>query len=301
VILVGGFALMSVLMFGPAGIWLERSAWPQRAPRAAIVLWQAIGVNGALAAIGAGLALAVEPLHRGLLAGMAELVGGATGRRVLPINGLYEACGLTLAAIVVAVLLAGLINTTVRTTAIRRRHRILLDLVSVASERVPGAVLLKDPRATAYCLPGVRPRIVVSDGTLDLLSHRELAAVVDHERGHVHEHHDLALLPFASMIEMLDWMPYVSKAPRAVAGLLEMAADDYASRTHDRHVLASALVSMADSSLVPACAFAAASSNLSTRVRRLIAPRSKSATHAALSIAAAAALVAAPLAAIAIG
>jgi len=295
VITVAVLASFAVVMFGPAGMWLERSSWPRRAPRAAIVLWQAMGINGALAAIGAGLALAAEPLHRGIVSGVANIVGGAADRRSLPINGLYEACGLTLAAIAVAVLMAGMVNTTVRTILTRRRHRILLDLVAVRSQEAPGALLLRDPRATAYCLPGVRPRIVVSDGTLELLDQSELAAVVDHEWGHVHERHDLVMLPFSSLIEMLQWMPYTTRAPRSVAALLEMAADDYATRHHDRRVLASALVSMADTSLVPACAFAAGSKSIAVRVERLVSTQTNSRLSATLAIGAAGMLLAAPL------
>jgi hypothetical protein len=56
-----GLAILAAVMFGPADVWLERASWPHKAPRAAIALWQAIGVAGALAAVGAGLALAVEP------------------------------------------------------------------------------------------------------------------------------------------------------------------------------------------------------------------------------------------------
>ena len=234
-------AVMAAAMFGPAGVWLERAGWTRRCPRAAIALWQAIGINGALASIGAGVALAVAPLHKPLIPGLEELIGVATGNSVQPVNGFDEACGLTLAAIVVAVLSAGLAITTVRTLATRRRHRVLLDLVSVSHQAVPGAVVLRDPRVTAYCIPGVRPRIVVSGGTVDLLDRRQLAAVVDHERGHLHERHDLALLPFSSMVEMLSWMPYVARAPRAIANLLEMAADDYSARCNDRRVLAASI------------------------------------------------------------
>jgi Zn-dependent protease with chaperone function len=263
-------------MFGPAGWWMERSTWTTRAPRAAIALWQAIGLTGALASVGVGLALATAPLHTGMMLGVGELLRGPSAGRPLPINGLEEAVGLTLSANVVAVLVAGVVICAARTIASRRRHRILLDLVSLRSDQAPGAVLLSDSRATAYCLPGRRSRIVISAGALELLDSRELAAVVDHERGHVQERHHLILLPFASMIEMLNWMPYVARAPRAVRALLEMAADDYATRSHPPRVLASALIRMVHPSSVPTCAFGATSGSVTIRVRRLIDPNRKS-------------------------
>jgi Zn-dependent protease with chaperone function len=290
-----GLSVLSVLMFGPTGVWLERASWPHKAPRAAIALWQAIGVTGALAAVGAGVALAVEPLHTGLLSGLGDLLHGSTAGHPLPIKGIYEAIGLTLSANVVAILVAGVVITASRTIASRRRHRILLDLVSTRSDQAPGAVLLSDSRATAYCLPGRRSRIVVSAGALDLLDSRELAAVVEHERGHVQERHHLILLPFASMIEMLNWMPYVSRAPRAVRALLEMAADDYATRFHPPRVLASALIRMVHPSSVPTCAFGASSGSVTNRVKRLIDPHRKSSVVAVTAGVAAVVLVIVPV------
>jgi hypothetical protein len=134
-----GLVAMAAFAFGPAGMWLARATWPERAPRAAIALWQALGVAGALAAVGAGLALAVSTLHRGLVAGTIALLAGATRGRPLAVPGMDEAFGLTLAATVVAVLVVGMVLTALRSFSARRRHRILLDLVARQSELAPGA------------------------------------------------------------------------------------------------------------------------------------------------------------------
>lgn len=40
-----GLALLAVLLIGPVPKLLARAWWPQRAPRAGVVLWQAIGVD----------------------------------------------------------------------------------------------------------------------------------------------------------------------------------------------------------------------------------------------------------------
>jgi Zn-dependent protease with chaperone function len=297
-VIAAALAALTVVLFGPAGVWLDRAHWLNRAPRAAIALWQATGLAGALAAIGTGLAMAVAPLHLNLVPGVLDLVGGALTGHPLHDVGLDQALGLTVATNVTAVLLAGLAVTTVRTMVARRRHRELLDLVSTKSEWAPDAVLLDDPRAAAYCLPGIHPRIVLSAGTLRLLDAGELRAVIAHEHAHAHEHHELALLPFASMVEMLDWTPYVRRAPRAVARLLEMAADDSAARRHQPGVLASALIHMVSSSLTPACTFAAASGAVSLRVRRLVEPDRTSRPVAGVAVGLAVALVALPVVAL---
>ena len=266
-------AAVSVACLGPVGVLLDRARWASRAPRATVVLWQSVGLTGGTAAIGAGLAVAVVRFHSGFLPGVADLVHGVSDGHPLAGLGLPDALGLTL-AVDIAVVMGGVVATsTVRTLRARARHRRLLDLVSMGTERAPGAVLLDHPRATAYYLPGLRPRIVISAGTLRLLRHEELAAVLEHERGHAQERHGLVMLPLTSFGELLRWIPYTRRAPRAVAALLEMAADDYAARQHDPRCLASALVQMTTSSAPPDCTFAAASTAVPARVHRLLDAR----------------------------
>jgi hypothetical protein len=78
------------------------------------------------------------------------------------------------------------------------------------------------------------------------------------------------MLPMTSLTEPFRWIPYAQLAPRAVVGLLEMAADDHAARRHAPPVLASALVAMSTFSAPPRCAFAVASQDVHTRVHRLL-------------------------------
>ena len=103
------------------------------------------------------------------------------------------------------------------------------------------------------------------------------------------------MLPFASMDTLLRWMPYARRARSEVADLLEMAADDYATRRNDRHTLATALVAMSTSSTSPTCTFAASTTGLVAHVTRLIEPSQPSRTAAAVAIGAAALVVALPL------
>ena len=66
-------------------------------------------------------------------------------------------------------------------------------------------------------------------------------------------------------------------APWAVRALLEMAADDYATRFHSPRVLVLQSPSdSADPSSVPTCAFGASSGSVTNRVKRLIDPHRKS-------------------------
>ncbi|HEX3947045.1 MAG TPA: M56 family metallopeptidase [Acidimicrobiales bacterium] len=289
---------LCVGLFGPVPAVLARAGWVVRAPRAAVALWQAIGVAGSLSAVGAGLAVAVAPLHAGLVEGLHRLGDRALAGHPLAGLGLNEALGLTIATDVGLVLAGGLVVTLVRTVRHRARHREVLDLVCRRSDRVPGAVLLDHPDAVAYCLPGLRPRIVLSAGAVGALDQAELGAVVAHERGHVQARHHLVMLPLSSMVDLLHWMPYARLAPGAVAVLLEMAADDFATRTHGRRTVAAALVALASAGhgRVPRCAFAAAGTGVERRVHRLLAPTGHRRPTGVAALAAAAGVLALPLA-----
>ena len=72
-----GLALIAVavVLAVPVPLALARAAWPARSPRAALVLWQAVGLGGGLAILGAGVTLAVSGLHRSWLGGLGVLPG----------------------------------------------------------------------------------------------------------------------------------------------------------------------------------------------------------------------------------
>ncbi len=291
-------ALLSAIAFvlvGPMSVRLARVPWVTQSPRAAVALWQSVGLSAALATMGAGLCVAVERFHAGFIGGVSDLFDGLVDGHPLSGLGLPDALGLTLAADLGVVVLGVAISVIVRTAKARARHRRLLSLVSTDGPRPSGTLMLEHANAVAYCLPGLRPRIVISTGTMRLLGSDELAAVVAHERGHAIERHGLVMLPLTGVADLFRWVPYARVAPKAVAGLLEMAADDHAARHHDPRSLARALVSMATSSITPSCAFAIASGAVPQRVHRLLNEGRSSKRVACLAALAAGAVLAIPL------
>ena len=52
------FTILALALSGPVPALLARASWPFRAPRAAIVLWQAIASAAVLSAFSAGIAIA---------------------------------------------------------------------------------------------------------------------------------------------------------------------------------------------------------------------------------------------------
>jgi Zn-dependent protease with chaperone function len=261
-----------------------RANWPRRSPVAAILLWQALGLAGGLAAVGALLAVGVsgEGTRPGVLGGLTSLARRlAYGQIVAPRQPVVLTCVRLTALVAGFALFTALCGVLVMAfadaDAARRRQRELLALLAHGDPKVPGALVIDYPTAAAYCLPGIRSQIVVSVGTLDLLAPAELTAVLAHERAHLRARHDLVLIPFTSLGRAFPKSRVISQAYRTVALLVEMMADDRALRVRGllARELATALLRFgtAGSDGAPAGALAAAEGELTARVNRLLTPQ----------------------------
>src|SRR6266702_1530665 len=292
---------------------LPRARWPRRSPAAAILLWQALGLASGLAAVGTLIGLALPASQGGLVFSVLRAAGqlrDGDGFGLARLFGLGEADGVPLVLVVVrlACLAAGLVllaslcwvllAASIAALHARRRQRALLTLLAHGDPKVPGALVVDYPSAAAYCLPGLRSRIVVSVGTLELLGRGELAAVLAHERAHLRERHDLVLLPFTALRRAFPKSATCTAAPRAVALLVEMLADDRALRGRPTRELVSALVRFGTAGIcpAPAGALAVAEGEVAARVTRLLQPSRPLPAVAVMAICLAAALlVAAPV------
>jgi Zn-dependent protease with chaperone function len=236
-----GAALLAAIAAGTvAGAHvLSRARWPWRTPRTAIALWQALGLAWGIATIGTLLSVALLPYDDGIAGGLRRLSeDSGTRLGVLQLIALLAALGLG------AVLPAMLLFAVFRVVRARRRHRALLALI--ARGEPDGTLVLDHPAAAAYCVPGVRSaKVVISAGTLRLLDKAELAAVLEHERAHARERHDLVLLPFSSLRQVFPRFGLVARSLDAVELLIEMAADDRAKRHRPARELATALLRFA--------------------------------------------------------
>ena len=156
----------------------------------------------------------------------------AAGQPVLPV--FLRLVSLVMGLALLARLCSVLVASSAMVIRARRRQRALLALLARGDPKAPGALVVDYPAATAYCLPGLRSRIVVSVGALDLLRPAELAAVLAHERAHLRERHDLVVLPFTALRRAFGWSRICADAHQSVALLIEMLADDRALRTVPR-------------------------------------------------------------------
>jgi Zn-dependent protease with chaperone function len=259
------FTLVALLLVGPVPALLARATWPMRAPRASIVLWQSIALAAVLSAFSAGIAIASR-----------LFVPGADGRPTATITSEIEVLGwplwityvlvFALTLLIGARLMVAVVQVAIATRRRRAHHRMVVDLV--AKSQKSGLRVLDVAEPLAYCLPGVRSRVVVSEGTLTTLADKEITAILSHERAHLRARHDLVLEMFTAVHAAFPRFVRSANALDAVRLLIEMLADDAAVRAAGPTPLARALVACA-AGRTPAGALAAGGPTTVLRVRRL--------------------------------
>lgn len=267
------FCALALTLTGPVPAVLARAAWPLRAPRAAVVLWQSIALAAALSAFSAGLAVAA-PLF----------VDG-----VLPVS-VAGAVVLALTLLIGLRLTRAVLEVAVGTRRRRARHRRMVDLVGECRNGMSDVRVLRVDEPMAYCLPGVRGRVVLSAGTIRSLNEAELSAILRHERAHLRARHDLVLEAFIAVHTAFPRFVRSRSALGAVALLVELLADDAAVKTAGRRPLARALVACA-TARTPAGALAAGGPSTVVRVQRLAGRPNSPALSVAAYLTAAAVLV----------
>lgn len=268
------FTIVALVLVGPVPAVLARAAWPLRAPRAAIVLWQSIALAAVLSAFSAGIAIASR-----------LFVPGPDGRPSATITSEIHALGLPLWIVYVVVfaltlmvggrLMVAVIQVAIATRRRRAHHRMLVDLLGSSRDTAPevctrasGLRILDVDQPLAYCLPGVRSRVVVSQGTLTTLTDDEIAAILSHEKAHLRARHDLVLEMFTAVHAAFPRFVRSASALGAVRLLIELLADDAAVRAAGPTPLARALVACA-AGHTPSGALAAGGPTTVIRVRRL--------------------------------
>ncbi len=264
-LLLAGYA---VAVAAAATWWLPRASWPQRAPRLGIAVWQALTVAVVASALLAGLVLAIPCLR--VWADWPSLRAWLMSARAQ-----YASAGGAIAGTTGWVLTLGVLgrlawSTGTVVTGSRRSRARHDEVLAVVGRRglVPGMVLLEDDRPAVYCVPG-RRRIVFTTGALRRLDSSQLDAVLAHERAHLAGLHHLMIILAGGLRAAFPHVPFFAAAASQISCLVEMAADDAATRRAPRLTLAGALLTLA-AARVPAGALAAGGTTGARRIRRLI-------------------------------
>ena len=287
-------AALALLLAWPVPILLGRARWPARSPVVALILWQSIALAGGLSMIGALLVFGLAPFGDNLIAGAFGLAAYFAGHQPpSPVEAwhLFALWGAVLLSLHLGLTL---VLTLVRSERQRRRHAQLVTLLS--SPLSATTRLIDSPTPVAYCLPGAFSSVTVfSAGLVELLSDDELDAVIEHERAHVVQRHDVVLIAFRAWNAALPWFPIASRAQREVGLLIEMLADDRARSHVADTVLATAITLVGGASAADTAAEASRPSDIQQRVARLaLSPLSLPVE--ALVVGAAAALLGVPTA-----
>ncbi len=131
------------------------------------------------------------------------------------------------------------VQVAIATRRRRAHHRMVVDLVG--KSQGTHLRILDVAQPLAYCLPGVRSRVVVSEGALNTLADNEMAAILTHERAHLRARHDLVLEMFTAVHAAFPRFVRSAHALHAVRLLIELLADDAAVRAAGPTPLARAL------------------------------------------------------------
>ena len=248
---------------------LPRASWLLRAPRAGIAAWQAATLSVIASVVAAGLILAVPCLRISAdPAALRACLSLMWAQYATPQGTLAAAAG----SVLVVAVLGRITWCTGMAMARARRRRVRHDdvLAMVARPGPAGVHLIDDEHPAVYCLPG-RGRIVMTTGALRCLDDRQLEAVLAHERAHLSGRHHLVLTFAGALKDAFPAVAFFAIAARQIGELIEVAADDAATRREHRLTLAGALLAVASAG-VPAGALGAGGTATAQRIRRLIDP-----------------------------
>lgn len=210
-----------------AGPVLQRAAWPARAPRQGILVWQALCACTVLALALAGVAAFCFALM--------------DGRRPVAVVG-----GLGGGALALGVVVAVGLRVTRRTVSARSHsHQLAHGTALAAGGRSSGVLLLDRTEPAAYSIPGRPPLIVVTTGAREVLDDAEMRAVLAHEQAHLDRRHHRTMVVASGLRQALTAFPTFARAEGQLARLVEMEADDVAAASTDRRTVVRALARLA--------------------------------------------------------
>ncbi|MER5771293.1 M56 family metallopeptidase [Streptomyces sp. NPDC001985] len=174
----------------------------------------------------------------------------------------------------------------------KRREELLVRAPLLPGEQ-PGSerlVVLEGERPDAWWLPGSAPQLVITTAALHRLKGRQLDAVLAHEQGHARARHDWLLHCSAALANGFPQVPVFAAFRDEMHRLVELAADDVASKRFGRLTIALALVGLnEDRGVFGPCA--APEGDLPQRVNRLLSATPRLTPARRLRLTAAAALV----------
>ncbi|AXK31987.1 M56 family peptidase [Streptomyces armeniacus] len=255
---------------------LTRSSWPDREPVLALWVWQCV-VAAVLMCCVLAMALSAAAAWQAVRGHVfAPAPSGVVEAYRL---GAYETWAAPLAVLLACggAWTGAMLLREIRDARLRRRHR--RAELRARAPRLPGEesaegdrlVVLEGERPDAWWLPGAAPQLVITTAALRRLRGHQLDAVLEHEQGHARARHDWLLHCADALATGFRRVPVFGAFRDQVHRLVELAADDVASRRYGRMTIALALVELnEDRGVFGPCGTPRAL--VPQRVQRLLAP-----------------------------
>ncbi|MEU6141501.1 M56 family metallopeptidase [Streptomyces sp. NPDC047081] len=256
---------------------LVRAAWPEREPVVALWVWQCLVATVlmcCLTALVLGATAVFHTVRDHVFAPAPPAVTAAYDLSVAPVWAaaltLLLACG---AAWTTAMLARELVEA-------RRRRGVARAHLRERAPELPGGLeeaargpllVLEDEYPDAWWMPGHPPQLVVTTGALHRLTDHQLDAVLTHERDHARAHHDWLLHLSSALATGFPRVPLFAHFRDQTHRLVELAADDTASRRCGHLTTALALIELNQHRGVLSCA--SSHRLLGERVDRLLQPQ----------------------------
>ncbi|MCI3279236.1 M56 family metallopeptidase [Streptomyces cylindrosporus] len=256
---------------------LVRAAWPEREPVVALWVWQCLVATVlmcCLTALVLGATAVFHTVRDHVFAPAPPAVAAAYDLSVAPV----WAAALTL------LLAAGAAWTTAmlarELVEARRRRGVARAHLRERAPELPGGLeeaargpllVLEDEYPDAWWMPGHPPQLVVTTGALHRLTDHQLDAVLTHERDHARAHHDWLLHLSSALATGFPRVPLFAHFRDQTHRLVELAADDTASRRCGHLTTALALIELNQHRGVLSCS--SSHRLLGERVDRLLQPQ----------------------------
>ncbi|MFB7214576.1 M56 family metallopeptidase [Streptomyces sp. NPDC056255] len=273
---------------------MARARWPEREPVVALWVWQCV-VAGVLLSFALSMTFSAAAAWQAVRGHVfAPAPHAVVEAYALGGHGRWSA------AMAVLLALGGLWSAVMLTREIhraqvRRRQRraeLLVRAPLMPGEKPGGGrlVVLEGERPDAWWLPGSAPQLVITTTALRRLKGRQLDAVLAHEQGHANARHDWLLHCSGALATGFPQVPVFAAFRDEMHRLVELAADDVASKRFGRLTIALALVELnEDRGVFGPCP--APDAQLPLRVNRLLTPADRLTAGRRLRLTAAAALV----------
>ncbi|GHE12229.1 M56 family metallopeptidase [Streptomyces alanosinicus] len=259
----------------PAPRALTRAAWPERDPVVALWVWQCLVATVLLCCLAAlilGTAAVFHAVRERVFAPAPPSVTAAYDLSSAPawagILTVLLACG---AAWTTAMLARELVEARRSRGQARAQLRERAPDLPAGLPAARGPMLvLEDEYPDAWWMPGHPPQLVVTTGALQRLTDHQLDAVLTHERGHARAHHDWLLHLSTALATGFPRVPLFAHFCDQTHRLVELAADDTASRRCGHLTTALALIELNQHRGVLSCD--SSRRLLGERVDRLLQP-----------------------------